>query len=109
MNRVKELKHHPTWKRQVLIFVLDLLLMWQVIEELHIDFARWFLDRSLPVRIGLINFAVLAMTLVLIPLPPQLPAIAIPILWGGAYCVTLSIALLLPARRKNIFIHWVNL
>jgi hypothetical protein len=105
MHRLNEFNQHSAWKRQALIFVLDILLIWQTAAKA----GRHFIALPLPVRIGMINFIVLAGILTLTPVPSQLPAVAIPILWGGAYAITLTIALLSPARpARQVFIHWVN-
>ena len=76
---------------------LDLIDLWLVVAYWRVLLWKrraWRL--SLPVKTACLTTVFLFGCLVALPPREELPPIIIPILWAGAYCAGLSIALLLP-------------
>ncbi len=86
---------------------LDRIDLWIVVNTWRLLLWRQDFTRlPLAGRLGLINFILLVIALFILPSTDRLPTLFLPLLWMGSYCLSLSISVLLPLRRRSI--HWVG-
>jgi hypothetical protein len=99
-KRLGKLIHGSGWKASVFEFSIYILLGWQIVANLQGVFNYHFPPLPTPIRLGLAQFFIFIVVLVLLPARPEVPAIAVPVLWVGAFCVALIVVLIFP-RKSN--------
>lgn len=68
-----------------------------------------FRQIPLPGKLGIINSLVVCYFLWVIPRPDQMPPIFIPLLWMGAYSLSLSLCMFIPSAPRRLKTeHWVG-
>ena len=120
---LRQFKHQPAWKRQVLTTVVDLMLLHQVVVDLYFAFCFNFLFARrriarqgweliklvsawpLPVRVGLFDTLITFLLIVLAPSPYTMPVIALPIFMAAAFSLAVTLAVSLPRVLRA---HWLT-
>jgi len=79
-------------------------------EARRLRFVSYLHNLPTPIRLAIIQVPIGSMLFFSFPAPPDLPKVALPIIWFASYSIALTIVAIFPRRssRPTINAHWVK-